>query len=386
MSVRDYLAGLRVHLLPIVVWVVTLLCVIGLFSHRSRRYEIRGIAQGPIHQVAAVSDGRLKTVNVGLFDEVRAGQVVAVVDTTPEGENPRELIKAQTQTVLAEIERLQAEWETTKQQLLSDAAGITTDRVMNQRRLEVDVEDRNFEVMSLEAQIAADEMRLENMALGIKIFIMQGRADANDVGLYELQRLRGEYNALAKQLAENKKLLEHAKADLADAQKRRDAFVQQGLGDPELSAAKALVDKSIEVQRKRLNELQVQLEALRPLELRAPFDGVVSMVLHTAGEAVRAGEPILTIAGKEPTSIVAYTTEEQAGRIRENMVVQLVDRNSQPNLVVDSQVVYVGPTVEQMPPRLWRNPNLPQWGRPILIKVPPNLGLIPGAVVGIRGI
>jgi hypothetical protein len=99
-----------------------------------------------------------------------------------------------------------------------------------------------------------------------------------------------------------------------------------------------------------------------------------------------AGEPILTIAKKEPDNIVAYATERQVSRVRENTVVQLIDRNRIPNLMVDSQVAYVGPTVEQMPARLWRNPNMPQWGRPVLVKIPPDLKLVPGAVVGIRGI
>jgi hypothetical protein len=38
-----------------------------------------------------------------------------------------------------------------------------------------------------------------------------------------------------------------------------------------------------------------------------------------------------------------------------------------------------------MPQRLWRNPNIPQWGRPVLIDIPPGLSLVPGEVVGIRG-
>jgi len=39
-----------------------------------------------------------------------------------------------------------------------------------------------------------------------------------------------------------------------------------------------------------------------------------------------------------------------------------------------------------MPERLWVNPNIPEWGRPILIKIPPGLELVPGELVGVRGL
>jgi len=376
----------RVHLIPVVVWLSTVVCVVVLFSHRSRRYEVLGVAQGPVHQVASVSDGRLKSLNVELFDEVSQGQVLAVVDTVPENDNTRELVEAQTETVRAEIERLAAEWEATRERLLGDVAGVATSRVVDRRRFAVDVEDKRFRVLELETLIDADKLKLDNLALDAKIFVMRGRLDANDVALYELKRIQAERDDTLERIADNERLLAQARLDLAEARKRQEEFARQELQDPEMSAAKAATDKAIEVQRKRMNELQVQLAALEPLQLKAPFDGIVSVVHHNRGEAVLAGEPILTIARKEPENIVAYATEEQAARVQPRMTVQLVDRNLQRTRVVDSQVLYVGPVVEQMPPRLWRNPNIPQWGRPVVIKIPPNLDLLPGAIVGIRGI
>ena len=66
------------------------------------------------------------------------------------------------------------------------------------------------------------------------------------------------------------------------------------------------------------------------------------------------------------------------------MNVELV-KKSEPVKTVKSQVAYVGPAVELVPQRLWRNQTIPQWGRPILIRVPPGLQLIPGELVGVRG-
>ena len=387
-----YLNSMRVHFLPLIVWLGTLAVVVALFSHRSHRYEIVGFAQGPIHRVAATCDGRLTALTVELFDEVKKGQVLAVLNSVPDNENPQDVIQAQTDTIVAEIDRLRAEWDATKERLLGAAAGMETDAVVNARRFALDVEDKNFRVQELDTRIRADKVELKRLKLDRQIFVVGGRLDANDMALYELKRLESDYDAAVKRIADNEALLALAREDLKRAEDRREAFAEQDIQDPEMTAASVLVDKSIEVQKKRMSELQVELAALAPVELKAPFDGVVSLVQHNPGEAILTGEPILTIAKREPDNIVAYATEEQAARVSRNMKVQLIDRNNidknmrRRTLMVESRVVYVGPTVEQMPARLWRNPNMPQWGRPILIEIPPNMKLVPGAMVGIKEI
>jgi hypothetical protein len=37
-----------------------------------------------------------------------------------------------------------------------------------------------------------------------------------------------------------------------------------------------------------------------------------------------------------------------------------------------------------MPEQLWRNPAIPQWGRPIVIRIPKGLELVAGELVGVR--
>ena len=45
---------------------------------------------------------------------------------------------------------------------------------------------------------------------------------------------------------------------------------------------------------------------LNPVTLKAPIDGVVALIEHFSGEAVIAGQPIVSIAAAEPTRIVGY--------------------------------------------------------------------------------
>jgi multidrug resistance efflux pump len=217
---------------------------------------------------------------------------------------------------------------------------------------------------------------------------MQVRTDANAANRLRLKSLRDEYDTLAEVIEKNEELRAAAETRSKKAEQRLAEHPKTLKPDAEMDAAKKQFDMAKVVQTKKLDELKAQLEALKPIELKAPFDGIVNVVQHREGEAIMASEPILTIAKTTPDNIVAYATEERAGTVRENMKVQLIDRNRTPNALVASHVVYVGPTIEQLPPRLWRNPNVPQYGRPIMINVPAELKttLVPGAIVGVKGI
>jgi multidrug resistance efflux pump len=165
-----------------------------------------------------------------------------------------------------------------------------------------------------------------------------------------------------------------------------------------------VIRKEIRVQERVMEGLRQQLEALEAreaVELTSPIDGVViplyvqanealqqrpgEHVMRRAGEVVTAGEPVLAVAQEKPSEIVAYVSEQQIGLLKDNMQVQLV-KAAPPAQIAQSRVVAIGPTIEIMPQRLWRNPTMPQWGRPILIDVPQGLTVVPGEVVGIRGL
>ncbi|HNU31641.1 MAG TPA: HlyD family efflux transporter periplasmic adaptor subunit, partial [Sedimentisphaerales bacterium] len=104
-----------------------------------------------------------------------------------------------------------------------------------------------------------------------------------------------------------------------------------------------------------------------------------------AGEVVSAGDPILAVAQTQPTEIVAYANEQQVGYLKDDMTVELV-KMRYPAQIAQSNVRSIGPTIELLPQRLWRSPTIPQWGRPVVIAVPPGLDLVPGELVGVRGL
>lgn len=365
-------ARLHLHLLPVLVWLGAVACVAGLFLRRSQHFEVLGLAQGQIRQIAAICPGRLKSVPVELFDQVSEGDTLAVLDD--------EQVRAELAIISAEIQQLMAEIVATQDRLLAEAAGRETDKMATERRFWVDVENARLRILELTTVLETDWIMLED--LGLEVKIVQELLEQDAIAPYELQKVQVQYNALAKKIQENEHLLAQAKQDLERAQQRRDEFARRQPQHPSVVGALGVVHKAIKVQEQRMDELMVRRKGL---VLKSPFEGMVSQVQRGPGEAVLAGEPILAVAEVKPSVIIAYASEEQLGGVKERMVVELV-KNIEPAQIASSQVVHLGPAMELMPQRLWRNPNVAQWGRAMLIKIPPGLELIPGEMVGIRGL
>lgn len=384
MKMISSLSPLRRHILPILVWLSVLACVVGLFSRRTQRFEVLGIAQGQVRQIAANCSGRLKSIQVQLFENVTLGQPVAVVDTILDNEQPRAQLQAQLSTILAEIEHLTAQLVPTQDDLLAEKTDRETNRISDSRRFLIDVENARLQILRLRVLIETDRIILEDLELEVQTAEELLAQEA--IAPYELQKAQVQYDTLEKKIEENEQLLAQAKEILKQAQQRWDEYLRYKPHHPSVEDALEVIRKAIKIQERRMDELLVQIEALEPretLKLTSPIDGMVSQIQHWPGEAILAGEPILTIAEIKPTEIIAYAAEHQAGQIKKGMAVELIE-NTKPPQIARSQVTYIGPAVEQLPPRLWRNPNVPEWGRPFLIKAPPQMELVIGQTVGIR--
>ncbi|MCP4258104.1 MAG: HlyD family efflux transporter periplasmic adaptor subunit [Planctomycetes bacterium] len=382
----SYLSRLRRHILPIVVWLGVVACVAGLFTRRLQRFEVLGIAQGQVRQIATSCTGRLTSIPVQLFDQVSLGDAVAVVDTIPDNEQLKDQLQVELQTIEAEITHLAAQLVPTQDDLLAEKTDRETSRLNDSRRFSVDVENARLEILRYKALIETDRIMLEDFALEVQTIKELLAQEA--VAPYELQKAHVQYETQAKKIEENEQLLEQAKIALKQTQQRYDEYVRYQPHHPSVEDALEVIRKAIKIQEQRMEGLFVQIEESKrrkTLKLTAPIDGVVSQIMHWPGEAVLASETILTITESKPTEIIAYAVEGQVNQIQKGMAVELIKKSMTKKIeIASSQITYIGPAVEQLPPRLWRNQNIPEWGRPFLIKAPPQMKLIMGEVVGIR--
>lgn len=389
------------HAVPVMVWFVTASVVVWLFYQRAGRYQVVGIARGQIRHIAASSTGRIKEIPVQLFTPVKTGQVLAVVDTVVEsGHIDEAKLQAELAAAGAEAGRLLALLIPTQEQFRTEAASLQMSREDSWRRFQVDVDTARVRILDLQVTIASDRVDLDRLARQVEVSEKLLADEA--IVPYELETMKAEHDSLATKIAKNEQALEQAGAILREAEQRRDAFAQDGLPARSEDAPLEAIRKEIDVQGEVMKGLQAQLAALRAcraVELKSPIDGIVipiptqrnealqqrsgEQVMRQPGEVVTAGDPILAVAQHEPNEIVAYVNERQLGQFERGMSVELV-KSRMPAQIARSMVASVGPAIELMPQRLWRNPNMPQWGRPVLIEIPEGLVLVPGELVGIR--
>ncbi len=378
---KTHIKRLNLHLMPILVWAGAVFCIVGLFQKKADRFVVVGIAQSNSIQIASTCNGRLQSVPVQLFEEVKRGQTLAVINTVLDNEKLESDLQAEQRVLFAEIEQLEAQLNDSRRVADADIKNRRADWTAERRAFRSDIAKARLNVLTIEATVKPDMIRLENLKLNDKIYMMQDGVTGSNTISYDLKKLRLEYEELAKRVESNQALLDQANAELELAEERRKEY---SANYPELVSSDEQIDdlilKSINVVQKKIDLLWVQPE---PLVLTAPFDGIVRQLTCKAGEAVSASIPIVTIEEAKPSLVLAYTGEGPTNLVKEGMEVEMVT-NSEPPQIGETKVVTLGPAIEMVPDRLWRNPNVPQWGRPFLVQIPEGMNLISGELVGIR--
>jgi multidrug resistance efflux pump len=126
----------------------------------------------------------------------------------------------------------------------------------------------------------------------------------------------------------------------------------------------------------KLRELEEQLQHL---DITAPIDGTITSIRAFPGQAVRVGDPIMTIASDQGQFIVSYIRTNQAVRPEPNMLVDVRVRSTQ--TIHSARVISIGPQVEMVPEQQCRDPRVPEWGLPVHVTLPHGVALRPGEIV-----
>lgn len=371
------------HVVPIIVWLAAVACVVALFVFRSQRIEVVGLAKGQVHTVSTVIPGRVKTLPVILYQKVSKGDVVAVIDTLADNDAAKEQLEAQKVTLNAQIKHLKAQLVPTRESIEAEAAAIHASLAKDHRNYALDVERANLQILELRTQIATDEITLETLAAKVKTtreLIEQDVIDASELRLAQL-----EHDTVQARITENKNLQQEADQQRTSAEARLTEFEKKQVQTQSVEPALNVIQMEIDVYNKQIDDLTTQLASIlkrQNLALTAPFDGHVTSILSTATEVVDVNQPILTITEANPSQVVAYIDNYYADELKEDMEIQVVKlgmRTQMAKCTIDS----IGTVVEQMPQQLWRDPTVPQWGRPFLVRVD-NLDLVAGEKVGLR--
>jgi len=103
-------------------------------------------------------------------------------------------------------------------------------------------------------------------------------------------------------------------------------------------------------------------------DIKAPISGTIIGIHRLPGQAVNAGQQIMTIASEKGDYIVTYVRQSQVIQPTQGMVVNVHTRSAPRTF--RTHIVSVGPQVEKVPPEHLRDPRLIEWGIPVHVAIP----------------
>jgi len=154
---------------------------------------------------------------------------------------------------------------------------------------------------------------------------------------------------------------------------------------PSVDGMPGSVKAAMDVEQRNLDLLEAQLA---PLPLVCPIDGVVSVVNHRVNESVAAGEAVLIVSAIAADRIVAYLRQPLTYEPRINQRIEVRARSHR-RASGQGQIIAIGaqlePVLAELLPMKAAN-GAAEYGRPIVVSVPPGLGVMPGEIVDLRPI
>ena len=317
--------------------------------------------------VSSMGPGRLAHVQVDALQRVTAGQILARIITV----EPR-ILEAQISLSKARI----------------DLIRVGSDSELRKQNSRVNLEG----------------LRLNWMSKRVDWLSAKARSAYRQLELARLEKLRsGVTNGGS---ASPLPVLSQNDLDIS----RRDAAIEEaavveleqlvaqiGTSIQQLSASRpeghesSAISAAVEVESKNLDLLESQM---MPVDLLAPFDGVVSVVHRWSGETIQAGEPILTVSQEKPSRVVSFIRQPIQVQTQPGMKVEVRARGGKREIGV-GEVLRVGSQLEPISPSLLpRTSGMPAGGNsggstienglPVLVSLPANLTLYPGEVVDLR--
>jgi multidrug resistance efflux pump len=338
----------RLRIMPAAAFCGAIVAIAFLWKSNIAAPNLVGQAEANEARVSSYKPGMLAQLDVVRFQKVKAGDPIGQVLIT----DPK-ILTSSLSVIQAEIEALRISMQPIARQQHT---------AMEYSSLQLDWMKQRTQLAMARVNLQLAETELQRTEALYKDKIVSQRA--YEQAKASRERYDTEVNELSRMVNEQGK-------DFAKSQ-ATNTIALSDLNDQPLRAAIAVQESKL-----RLTEAE-----LSPITLKSPVDGMVSLIFHRTGEAIIAGEPIVTIAAFNPVRIVSYI---RAPVMNEPSVGTRVEvRSRGPRREVGfANIVEVGTQLETIAPALagpvkFSNIEL---GLPISVSLPPNLKIRPGELV-----
>jgi len=300
---------------------------------------LSGRIEGDDSAVAGKATGRLLEVRVREGDQVKAGDVIAVLDD--------QQLRDRQQQAEARLDQSDARWQSAQHQI-----AVLQDQ-LSQNSLEIGQSkvDSQGRVAQAQAELAAAEADLAQQEAALKLALFDKDAYtrlAKTGAVSERQGKQAETTADTQTalVAATKRRVEAARGALQAAEATQSNpgiremqanMIRQQIAQQQAETASAAADQ--QRARYELNEANANR---KDLTVTAPFDGTVVTRTAEPGEVLTAGTPIITLLDMHKVYLRGYIPEGQIGRVKMGQPAH-VYLDSNPNQALDAQVIRIDP-------------------------------------------
>jgi HlyD family secretion protein len=307
--------------------------------------KLSGRIEGDDTIIATKVAGRIREISVREGDQVKAGQVLAVIDD--------EQIRAREQQEQSNVTQAEARVLSAQQQIAvlnaqleESNIGVDQARIDAEGRVsqaEAQVAHAEAELVKAEAdygQARYDEQRYTKLAADGDVPERTGRQAATT-----LEAHAAAVNAARKQVDVARGALTMAKANLSNAPMRTSqatAVRKQILqAQSEIAAAQAETEHA----RAKLREVQADRN---DLQVVAPIDGTVATRSAEPGEVVTVGTTLVTLVDLNAVYLRGFVPEGEIGRVRTGQTAR-VYLDSAPDRPLEAVVTRIDPEASFTP-------------------------------------
>ncbi len=357
--------------LPALVFANGLLLAGWLWRDQAHAVQIVGEVEATRHVVSSATNGRLIEIAPGhrwtLYEEVAAGELIARLDD-------RSLL-LQIETLRADLARLQAEGAAEEAKLAFQQTDLAQEHEREVTRLLWQHQRRKLLVLDRKVALEFDrvaEQRLQAIAERVEKLLPGRNTSQLEVIIAQKDR-----EQITERIAANRAALVEEERQVADAWQRLNE--NPALKLPSVELLLAPHQAALRVQEACIAELQA---GITQLELRAPYAGTIVSITAEPGQAIRAGDPVVTIAANKGRYVVAFVRPHERLHPQVRDLVELRPQGLTASRW-NSEVEDVGPQIEPIPAHLLRDPRVVEWGLPIRIAMRDQISARPGELLNV---
>ncbi len=347
---KQKLKEFRLRFIPVLVFAAAIFAIFQLWSLRVYNPTFQGIVYAEQAFLTSPEAGLIQHMYVREFDRVSKGQRIASVIVTDTN-----LVKNRLSVIEAQISLLSS----------------TLDPLADWQRSRINLVEMNLDIAQERTAIASLKIRATQLARNVER--LESLFENNLVSAQEFEDTKAELDMLQSEIPLREKALAEQERIVAQIAEVDRSFSRDG-NDPLTSA--------IRVYEMELLALQ---DELKPIDIMAPFDGVISQIFFQNGSYVPRGEPFVKLDSPIPTHIVGYLKQPVTIKPYAGMSLQIRTRN-QLKQIAEAKVTSVGAQIMVYEETLQRpGASFLESGLPVKISLDglEELSLLPGEIVDV---